>query len=133
MAKDNEQYARQQELARAFDEKRKARQETINKKLQAMLGKDREISAPIQGALTGAFALAFAQNKYPKPSVFVRRELSWLLTDCVYPRFHEAFYDTIDRMQEYPTDVSWHRRGFRSRQWAAYGPRFYDVFSNFHY
>lgn len=131
MAKDNEQYARQQELARAFDEKRKARHEAINKRLQAILGKDREMSAPFQGALTGAFALAFAKNKYPSPSVFVRKELSWILTDCVYPRFHEAFYDTIDRMQEYPTDVSWHRRGFRSRQWAAYGPRFYDVFSNF--
>ena len=131
MAKDNEQYARQQELARAFDEKRKARHEAINKRLQAILGKDREMSAPFQGALTGAFALAFAKNKYPSPSVFVRKELSWILTDCVFPRFHEAFYDAVDRMQEYPTDVSWHRRGFRSRQWAAYGPRFYDVFSNF--
>ena len=131
MAKDNEQYARQQELARAFDEKRKARHEAINKRLQAVLGKDREMSAPFQGALTGAFALAFAKNKYPSPSVFVRKELSWILTDCVFPRFHEAFYDAVDRMQEYPTDVSWHRRGFRSRQWAAYGPRFYDVFSNF--
>ena len=74
MAKDNEQYARQQELARAFDEKRKARHEAINKRLQAILGKDREMSAPFQGALTGAFALAFAKNKYPSPSVFVRKD-----------------------------------------------------------
>jgi len=128
---DHAQYAHQQALAQAFDEKRKARYETINKKLQAMLGKDREMSAPFQGALTGAFARAFAKNKYTKPSVFVRKEHSWILTDCIFPRFHEAFFDAIDRMQEYPTDVSWHRRGFRSRQWAAYGPRCYDVFSNF--
>ena len=135
MAKDNEQYARQQELARAFDEKRKARYEKINQKLRALQAQDMAHYEPMgfagKGTLTNAFIQAFARSKYPKPSVFVRKEHSWILTDCVYPRFHEAFFDAIDRMQEYPTDVSWHRRGFRSRQLAAYGPRFYDVFSNF--
>ena len=135
MAKDNEQYARQQELARAFDEKRKARYEEIEKKLRALQAQDMAHYAPMgfagKGLLTNAFLQAFAKSKYPKPSVFVREEFPWMLTDCVYPRFHEAFFDAIDRMMEYPTDVSWNRRGFRSRQWAAYAARFYNIFFHF--
>lgn len=135
MVKDNEQYARQQELARAFEEKRKARFEKINRKLQALQAQDMGHYAPMgfagKGLLTNAFLQAFAKSKYPKPSVFVREEFPWMLTDCVYPRFHEAFFDAIDRMMEYPTDVSWNRRGFRSRQWAAYAARFYNIFYHF--
>ena len=135
MAQDQEQYARQQELARAFDEKRKARYEKIEKKLRALQSQDMAHYPPMgfagKGLLTNAFLQAFAKSKYPKPSVFVRKEFPWMLTDCVYPRFHEAFFDAIDRMMEYSTDVSWNRRGFRSRQWAAYAARFYSIFFHF--
>ena len=135
MTQDNADLARQKELAQAFEAKWKTRCDALTKHLKALHAQTGE-PVPLWGtpgkeALIAAFVRAFAKNKYPKPSVFVRKEFGWILTDCVYPRFHEAFFDTIDRMQEYSTDVSWHRRGFRSRQMAAYGPRFYYIFSNF--
>ena len=34
-------------------------------------------------------------------------------------------------MRDYPQDVSWHRRGFRSQRWISYADRFNKVVDDF--
>ena len=132
MEQDNTSFARQKELASAYNEKLQSRQLAIRKKLQAQADKNGGISVYNWTTAAGAaFTKAFVSGQYDKPSEFVRKELPWLFGDCVLPRFKDAFLSSIDRMQEYPQDTSWNRRGFRSQRWISYADRFNSVVGNF--
>ena len=132
MEQDNTSFARQKELASAYHEKLQSRQLAIRKSMQAQADKNGGISVYNWTTAAGAaFTKAFASGQYDKPSEFVNKELAWLFGDCVLPRFKDAFLSSIDRMQEYPQDMSWHRRGFRSQRWISYADKFNSVVGSF--
>ena len=132
MEQDNTSFARQKELASAYNEKLQSRQLAIRKSMQAQADKNGGVCVYNWSTTAGAaYKKAFASGQYDKPSEFVNKELAWLFGDCVLPRFKDAFLSSVDRMQEYPQDMSWHRRGFRSQRWISYADKFNSVVGSF--
>lgn len=134
MAKDNDQFAREKELAREYEKKMAARE-------QAIKGKVTEQFAPIK---TGPYEVrnlstlfnklyipAFTASKYRKPSEFFKKEMSWVYEYIIYERFHDAFNNAVDRVREYPYSVGWGRRSYRSDNFLSYTERIGSIIMHF--
>lgn len=134
MALNDKDFPRQKELAREYEKRMVKRSEAIRAKAKAEYDPYRK-SAHDLGGLRSLFAeryhAAFSANRYGKPSEFFRKEMPWVFDLVVYPRFHEAFCDAVDRVVEYPYGVSWERRSYRSDHYVSYADRIREILVTF--
>lgn len=136
MAADNDQMAREKELAREFEKKMAARDRLI----KATAEKNFPPREPKPGVIYGKslhqlfdlkFSAAFAEKKYETPSEFFLAEMPWLFGMVIYERYREAFLYIVDHIRDYPYSVGWSRRSFRSREYLAYYGRIMGILQHF--
>ena len=133
MAKENDQAAREKELASVYSVKMERRSRSIKE-----LGMKHSPSAPnvyyrnhIYASFESRFSEAFSQKRYEKPSEFFLKEMPWIFGLVVYDRYKEAFLYMVDRVRDYPYSVGWGRRSFRSREYLHYMSRIGDMLLHF--
>ena len=110
MAKNNDQFAREKELARDYEKKMADRAQKINSIINKKLD-----SAPLNpheargfpNLLGSLYIPAISQGKYKKPSEFFLAEMPWIFGLIVYDRFKDAFLHTVDQIRDYPYSVGW--------------------------
>ena len=136
MATDNDQIAREKELAREFEKKMAARGRLI----KATTEKNFPPWEPKPGVIYGKslhqlfdlkFSAAFAEKKYDTPSEFFLAEMPWLFGTVIYERYREAFLYIVDHIRDYPYSIGWSRRSFRSRDYLAYAGRIMGILQHF--
>ena len=134
MAKDHDLFAREKELARAYEKKMEVRTQAIKAKIV------RELSAyqlsPYEMkdflALFGRlYVQAFTNGKYEKPSDFFQKEMPWIFGLIIYDRFRDAFLYAVDHVRDYPYSVGWDKRSFCSSNYLNYSARIAGIVSHF--
>ena len=134
MAKDNERFAREQELAREYEKKMETRDQKIramiNQKLECLPTKSNEIRG-FPYLFKELFIPAFSSGRYKKPSEFFLGEMPWIFGLIVYDRFKDAFLHTVDQIRDYSYSVGWGRRSFRSNSYLSYNDRIFTVIYHF--
>ncbi len=133
MQKNNDQVAREQELANLYSVKMEQRSRAIKE-----MGRKHTTSAPnvyhrnyLYSSFESRFSEAFGQKKYEKPSEFFLKEMPWIFGLVVYDRHKEAFLQMVDRVKEYPYTVGYGRRSFRSSEYLHYLGRIGDILIHF--
>ena len=134
MAKDNEQFAREKELAREYEKKMAAREQAVRDKVTQQF--DHVKTAPyevrtLSTLFNKLYIPAFTDAKYQKPSEFFRAEMPWIYEYIIYARFHDAFDHAVDSVRDYPYSVSWSRRSYRSDHYLSYADRIGRILMHF--
>ena len=128
MAKDNERFAREKELAREYEKKMETRDQKIsamiNQKLECLPTKSNEMRG-FPYLFNELFIPAFSSGRYKKPSEFFLGEMPWIFGLIVYDRFKDAFLHTVDQIRDYSYSVGWGRRSFRSNSYLSYNDRIF--------
>ena len=134
MAKNNDQFAREKELARDYEKKMADRAQKINaivnKKLDTVPINPHEVRG-FPNLLGSLYIPAFSKGKYKKPSEFFLAEMPWIFGLIVYDRFKDAFLHTVDQIRDYPYSVGWGRRTFRSNNYLNYCERISTIVYHF--
>lgn len=133
MAKDNEQYARQQELARAFEKTVAAREKIIADKVQTIASQMKLTNKNLPSVFEAIFVPAFASGKYEKPSQFFQKEMPWIFGTIVQDRFRDAFLQIADNIRDYSCGVSHRRRSYRSDRYLRYVHRLESILVSFRF
>ena len=122
MVKDNDQLAREQDLARQYEIKMARRDQEIKSQGQKhATGNTHEyIRNGLYRCFESKFSEAFSQNRYEKPSEFFLKEMPWIFGLAVYDRYKEAFLNMVDGIRDYPYSQSYYRRSFRSESYMHY-------------
>lgn len=122
MVKDNDQLAREQDLARQYEIKMARRDREIQS--QGQKHATGESHAYIRNGLhrcfQSKFSEAFSQNRYEKPSEFFLKEMPWIFGLAIYDRYKEAFLHMVDGVRDFPYSESYFRRSFRSNSYMHY-------------
>lgn len=112
MATENEQFAREKELAREYAQKMESHFQKIDAMAFSRIPGQHGVYQ--SKALLACFAMkyteAFSQNKYEKPSLFFLAEMPWIFRHLVYDRFREAFLQSVDQILDYPYSHGLNRR-----------------------
>ena len=134
MAKNNDQFSREKELARDYEKKMVDRSQKINtiinKKLDSASLNPHEVRG-FPNLLGSLYIPAFSKGKYKKPSEFFLAEMPWIFGLIVYDRFKDAFLHTVDQIRDYPYSVGWGRRTFRSNNYLNYCERISTIVYHF--
>lgn len=134
MAKDNDQFAREKELAREYEKKMAAREQAIKGKVTEQLVPIKTSPYEMRNLSTlfnKLYIPAFTASKYKKPSEFFKKEMPWIYEYIIYERFHDAFNNAVDRVREYPYSVGWGRRSYRSDNFLSYTERIGSIIMHF--
>lgn len=134
MAKDNDQFAREKELAREYEKKMAAREQEIKNKVAHLLVPVKTNPYEVRNFSTlfnKLYIPAFSDGKYQKPSDFFRKEMSWIFGLIIYDRFKDAFEYAVDNVRDYPYSISWGRRSFRSNNYLNYVERIGSIVRHF--
>ena len=134
MAKDNDQFAREKELAREYEKKMAAREQAIKGKVTEQLVPIKTSPYEMRNLSTlfnKLYIPAFTASKYKKPSEFFKKEMPWIYEYIIYERFHDAFNNAVDRVREYPYSVGWGRRSCRSDNYLSYTERIGRIVMHF--
>lgn len=133
MVKDNEQVAREKELAAVYAVKMERRSRAIKE-----LGMKHSPSAPnvyyrnyVYASFQSKFSEAFSQNRYEKPSEFFLKEMPWIFGLVVYDRYKDAFLHMVNQVTDFPYSTSYYRRSFRSDLYLHYEERIGQILIRF--
>lgn len=133
MAKDNDKFAREKELARKYEEKMEARARKIDAYALSLIQSQQGVyqSRALSACFTEKFTAAFAEKRYEKPSEFFLSEMRWIFSFVIYDRFKEAFLQAVDQISDYPYSYGWGRRSFRSANYLHYTDRICRILLHF--
>ena len=134
MVKDNDQFAREKELAREYEKKMAAREQKIKGKVNQLLEPIKTHPYEMRNFSTlfdKLYMPAFTTAKYQKPSDFFRKEMPWIFDYIIYERFVKAFVHAVDNVREYPYSVGWGRRSYRSDNYLSYTDRISRIVLHF--
>ena len=111
MTKDNDRYARQIELAREYEKKMAARDQSIHEQVREEFQQLQLVSYEqknLSNLFSKRYNAAFETGKYEKPSQFFQKEMPWIFGKLVYDRFREfrnAYADILTPEQERVFDL----------------------------
>lgn len=134
MAKDNDRFASEKELAREYEKKMAVREQAIKDEVARQLASVKTGPYEMRNLptlLNKLYIPAFTASKYPKPSAFFHAEMPWIYEYIIYKRFHDAFDHAVDRVREYPYSVGWGRRSYRSDNYLSYAGRIGSIVTHF--